>query len=252
MVRGGYDHNRNFGQAVPPNSPVLPFAPFPLLFLFTGNGHVIDPEDITKSKPNPFLGQKTLPFNWIIEWDRMSRKDDPNEAHFARKIDTHLAPPILNMVNEGTGKEIQDAANMPLRQLLRNLATRNLLRGYLLSIPTGQAMADAMGVKKLTEAELKQGNTDAVNAALEQGGLLEHTPLFYYLLKEAEVRVDGNSLGELGSRIVVETQIGIMRNDKNSFMNANGGWDPSKGVKLDGTTEIKTIRDFLAFADLTA
>ena len=43
-----------------------------------------------------------------------------------------------------------------------------------------------------------------------------------------------------------------MRNDKNSFMNVKGGWDPSKGVKLDGSKQIKTIRDFLAFADLTA
>ncbi len=252
MVRGGYDHNRNFGQPVPPNGAVLPFAAFALLFLFTGNGHIIDPEDITKSKPNPFAGQKTLPFNWIIEWDRMTRKDDPTEGHFARKIDTNLAPPLHNMVNEATEEAIQDDAGAPLRQLLRNLATRNLLRGYLLSIPTGQAMADAMGVAKLTEAELKKGNTDAVNTALADGGFLQNTPLFYYVLKEAEVRADGNSLGELGSRIVVETQIGIMRNDKNSFMNAKGGWDPAKGVKLDGGKEIRTIRDFLTFADLAA
>ena len=250
MVRGGYDHNRNFGQGVPPDSPLLPFAPFALLFLFTGNGHVLDPEDITKSKPNPFLGQKTLPFNWIVEWDRLSRKDDPNEAHMARKIDTVLAPPIHNMVNEGTDAAIQNDANKPLRQLLRNLATRNLLRGYLLSIPTGQAMADAMGVRKLTEAELKQGNSAAVNAALENGGFLKHTPAFYYILKEAEVRADGNSLGELGSRIVVETQIGIMRNDRNSFMKK--GFDPSEGVKLPGGGEIRTIRDFLKFAGVAA
>jgi hypothetical protein len=248
MVRGGYDHNRNFGQAVPPNSAVLPFASFDLLFLFTGNGHVINSEDITKSKLNPFLGQKTLPFNWIIEWDRFSRKDDPNEAHFARKIDTVLAPPIHNMVNEGTGPDIQDDANKPLRRLLRALATRNLLRGYLLSIPTGQAMADAMGIDKLSEDELRQGNPDAVNAALENGGFLQNTPAFYYILKEAEVRADGNSLGELGSRIVAETQIGLMRNDKNSFMQK--GWDPSKGVKLSDGSQIKTIRDLLKFAGL--
>lgn len=252
MVRGGYDHNRNFGQPVPPNSAVLPFASFNQLFLFTGNGHVLDPEDISKSKPNPFLGQKTLPFNWIIEWDRMSRKDDPNETHFARKIDTHLAPPLHNMVNEGTAQAIQDDAGKPLRQLLRNLATRNLLRGYLLSIPTGQAMADVMGVSRLSADELRQGNTDAVNDALQNGGFLEHTPAFYYILKEAEVRADGNSLGELGSRIVVETQIGLMRNDEHSFMNAKGGWDPSMGVKLAGGQEIRTIRDFLKFGDLEA
>ena len=72
------------------------------------------------------------------------------------------------------------------------------------------------------------------------------------MLKEAEVRADGNTLGELGSRIVAETQIGIMRGDKASFMNVNGGWSPAKGVKLPGNKEIRTIRDLFKFAELAA
>ena len=256
MVRAGYDHNRNFGRAVPPAGSVQPFASFEDLFRFTGNGHAIDPNDITKSTPNPFRGLPTLPFNWIIEWDRMSSKVDANEGHFARKIDTHLALPILNMVNEGTAAGIQDdvanPANKALRQLLRSLAQRNLLRGYLLSVPTGQAAAEEMGIAPLSADELKQGNTAAVDAALENGGFLDHTPLWYYILKEAEVRANGNTLGELGSRMVVETQLGIMSNDPNSYLNADDGWDPSKGVKLDNGDPIVTIRDFFAFADLAA
>jgi hypothetical protein len=247
MVRGGYDHNRNFGK--PGN--VAPFASFALLFTFTGNGHVIDKNDITKSVPNPFLGQKTLPFNWIIEWERFTRKNDPDEGHYARKIDTHLAPPILNMINEGTGQDIQDDAGKPLRQLLRSLAQRNLLRGYLLSIPTGQAVAAQMGVAPLTELEIKSGNTPEVNAALDGGGFVANTPLWYYLLKEAEIRANGNTLGELGSRIVAETQIGIMRNDPKSYLNVPGGWDPSEGVKLANGEPIVTIRDFFEFAGLS-
>jgi hypothetical protein len=250
MVRGGYDHNRNFGRPEPGATPVLPFAPFAELFRFTGNGFAIDPNDITKSTRNPFRGAPTLPFNWPVEYTRMARKFDANEAHMARKIDTHLAPPILNMVNEGTGADIQDGGHTALRQLLRSLSQRNLLRGYLLSLPTGQAVADAMGVDKLTEAELLQGNTDAVNTALTNGGFLEHTPLWYYILKEAEVRAAGNSLGELGSRIVVETQIGIMRADPRSYFHNPGGWSPSKGVKLANGDPIVTIRDFIAFAGL--
>ena len=255
MVRGAYDHNRNFGRAIPPATPVLPVAPFALLFLFTGNGHALDPNDPTKSTPNPLGGELTLPFNWIIEWDRLSNKADPNEAHFARKIDTRLVPPIHNMVNEGVGAKIQDDAdpnNRVLRLLLRSLAQRNLLRGYLLSIPTGQAVANEMGVPALSEAELRQGNTPEVNAALEAGGFLQHTPLWFYVLKEAEVRANGNSLGELGSRIVVETQIGLLRNDPRSYLNVDGGWDPSKGAKLAGGDPIVTIRDFFAFANLAA
>ncbi|MEA2825817.1 MAG: hypothetical protein QOG43_256 [Actinomycetota bacterium] len=243
MVRGGYDHNRNFGS--PGN--VLPFAAFNQLFLFTGNGFQIDPADPTKSVRNPFLGQPTLPFNWIIEFDRFTNKADPNEGHFARKIDTRIVPPITQMVNEGTGSAIQDDAGKPIRELLRHLGQRNLVRGYLLSIPTGQAVAAELGVVPLSEDELQQGNTPEVNAALAQGGFLEHTPLWYYVLKEAEVRANGNSLGEVGSRIVCETLIGVLRNDPDSYLNQPTGWDPSDGVTLPNGDPITTIRDFLSF-----
>ena len=243
MVRGGYDHNRNFGK--PGN--VLPFASFDQLFLFTGNGFQRDPADPTKSIRKPFLGQPTLPFNWIIEFDRFTNKADPDEGHFARKIDTRLVPPITQMVNEGTASGIQDDAGKPIRELLRHLGQRNLVRGYLLSIPTGQAVAAELGVIPLSEAELQQGNTPAVNAALAQGGFLQRTPLWYYVLKEAEVRANGNSLGEVGSRIVCETLIGVLRNDPESYLNVAGGWDPSDGVTLPNGDPITTIRDLLSF-----
>jgi len=229
MVRAGYDHNRNFGKRFDGTDPVQPFASFDDLFRFTGNGFARDPNDRTKSSPNPFRGTPTLPFNWIIEWDRLTNKTDPDENHSARKIDTRLAPPITEMVNEGTNKSIQDDANKELRVMLRHLARRNLLRGYLLSIPTGQSDAAEMGVPVLSETELRQGNTDELNTALEQGGFLQHTPLWYYVLKEAEVRANGNSLGELGSRILCETIIGLLRNTPNSFLNKKGGLGPLRG-----------------------
>jgi hypothetical protein len=254
MVRAAYDHNRNFGVAVPPKD-TRNDASFALLFRFTGNGHRVVAADPTKSTPNPFAGEPTLPFNWIIEWDRFTSKADTDETHFARKIDTRLAPPIHNMVNEGLEKELQDdndPTDKVLRLLLRDLAQRNLLRGYLLSIPTGQAVAKAMGVPVLSQDELRKGNTPEVNAALEAGGFLPNTPLWYYVLKEAEVRANGNSLGELGSRIVVETQIGLLLSDDKSYLNVDDGWDPSKGVRLANGDPIVTIRDFFAFADLAA
>lgn len=253
MVRGAYDHNRNFGRAVPPEPNLANVATFDQLFQFTGNGHTIDPNDITKSVHNPFRHAATLPFNWPIEWDRMTNKGDANEAHFARKIDTRLVDPLHNMVNRGVEPELQDDAGKPIRQLLRSLAQRNLLRGYLLSIPTGQAMAKAMGIAPLTAEEIQRGNTQAVNTALVNGGFVANTPLWFYVLKEAEIREDGNSLGELGSRIVVETQIGIIRNDPSSYLNADDGpWDPSLGVRLESGDPIVTIRDFFNFADLPA
>lgn len=254
MVRGGYDHNRNFGRRGPGQGegpPVAPFAAFDQLFLFTGNGFQRDPNDPTKSIRNPFLGAPTLPFNWIIEWKRMIRKEDTDETHFARRIDTRLAPPITSdgMVNEGTEEGIQGPADQALRVLLRHLARRNLLRGYLLSIPTGQAMAAEMGVAPLSEEELRRGNPDSVNTALEEGGFLRSTPLWYYVLKEAEIRANGNSLGELGSRIVCETIIGLLKHDRNSYLNTYGK-SCMDAVRLPNGDPVVSIRDFLEFAGL--
>ncbi len=109
-----------------------------------------------------------------------------------------------------------------------------------------------MGVAPLTEEEMRKNNSDELNGALERGGFLKNTPLWYYVLKEAEVRANGNSLGELGSRIVCETVVGLLRNDRNSYLNARGGWDPSEGVRLDNDDPIVSIRDFLAFTGVPA
>ena len=89
-----------------------------------------------------------------------------------------------------------------------------------------------MGVAPLSANELRLGNSGPLNQVLEDNGFLERTPLWYYVLKEAEVRANGNSLGELGSRIVCETIIGQLFNDPHSYLQRRRVWDPSKGVKL--------------------
>jgi hypothetical protein len=253
MVRAAYDHNRNFGR--PGN--VVPSASFDLLFAFTGNG---SQRDRTTGKVilNPFLGgSKVLPFNWIIEWDRFVDKGSSVPDHFARKIDTRLAPPLRDLINQGNALALDPTPE--IRAILKRLARRNLLRGYHLSIPTGQSVAAAMGIAPLSENELRLGNSGPLNQVLEDNGFLRETPLWYYVLKEAEVRANGNSLGELGSRIVCETIIGQLMNDPDSYLNHHDAWDPSKGVKLpnpggdpDQGDLIVTIRDFFRFAGLIA
>jgi hypothetical protein len=233
MVRGGYDFNRNFGK--PGN--VLPFAPFGLIFAFTG-----------AARPEPFAGRTTvLPANWVIEWDRMVHKGDSDSGHFARKIDTRLAPPLNDMINQISPQEVLPP---PIQTILKSLATRNLLRGYQLAIPTGQAVAGALGVAPLTEDELRQGNSDEVNAALTEGGFLTATPLWFYVLKEAEVRANGNSLGEVGSRIVAETIIGQLLADPDSYLQRGSGWTPMFGAVLPDGEPIVTIADLFRFAGL--
>jgi len=132
---------------------------------------------------------------------------------------------------------------------------RNLLRGYRLAIPTGQAVARSLGIEPLTREELLsvpgvEGPAPSpVGDALIDGDFLETTPLWFYVLKEAEVLREGNRLGPVGSRIVAETIIGQLRADPTSFLNR--GWDPSNGVTVgaDGR-QVDSIISFLQFADM--
>jgi hypothetical protein len=235
MVRGFYDYNRNFGRP----GVVIGSASFRLIFAFTGS-----------ARPEPFNGggTLTLPFNWVIEWNRFVDKGDNLPDHFARKIDTQLAPPLFDMINQIS--EENEGLPEAVKNILKRLAVRNLLRGYQLAIPTGQAVADALGVAPLTEEELRRNNSDAVNTALADGGFLQTTPLWFYVLKEAEARANGNSLGEVGSRIVVETLIGQLRADSGSYLNQDGGWSPEQGVPLDDGEPIVTIKDLFRFGGL--
>ena len=75
------------------------------------------------------------------------------------------------------------------------------------------------------------------------------------MLKEAEVREGGERLGEVGSRLVAETFIGVLLNDPESYLAKDASWDPSKKtpgsggpLKLSDGRTIKKIGDLLEFA----
>ncbi|MCZ2860665.1 peroxidase family protein [Blastococcus sp. VKM Ac-2987] len=243
MIRGAYDWNENFGAP----GTRLPSSPFGLLFLFTGNGGL--------------GGDTKLPDNWPARFERLTGAeerpaDTPDNVpvRVARKIDTRIASPLADLSNEGTS-EISDRT----RRMLKRLAVRNLLRGYRLAIPTGQAVARSLGIPSLRREELiavpgagggRPVPPSPVDDALIDGGFLEDTPLWFYVLKEAEVLGQGERLGPVGSRIVAETIIGQLRADPTSFLNGTPAWDPSAGVTLAGGQPVDSITAFLRFAKM--
>ncbi|MCO1661008.1 peroxidase family protein [Pseudonocardia humida] len=228
MVRGAYDWNENF-----------PRATFEQLFSFTGNGGL---------RPNPsFPVNPTLPDNWPARFRRLTGIDPQTDgglpARLARKIDTHLAPPLSTLLNEGGG-----ATSGEIRRLLKRLATRNLLRGYRLAVPTGQAVATQLGITPLTVAQLSSPPGPVGNVLQDHPELLGATPLWFYVLKEAEILGEGDRLGPVGSRIVAETILGQLRADPTSYLNK--GFDPATGVTRPDGGPVRTIIDFLEFAGM--
>jgi len=107
--------------------------------------------------------------------------------------------------------------NMPKEQIppgsINNLAKRNLTRGARLGLPSGQSVARAMGLEPLSDDEL----------ALPQGG---PAPLWYYVLREAEIQQSGERLGPVGSRIVAEVFLGLLVADPSSYLSNEPGWKP--------------------------
>jgi len=78
--------------------------------------------------------------------------------------------------------------------------------------------------------------------------LHESTPLWYYVLKEAEIMENGLRLGPVGGRIVGEVIIGLLQLDRNSYMADEPHWRPTLPTKSGKVTGEFTMVDFLSFA----
>jgi len=103
------------------------------------------------------------------------------------------------------------------------------------SLPSGQLIASAMGVTPLAAADL---------AELGPYGFQSSTPLWYYVLKEAEVVADGLHLGPVGGRIVAEVLIGLIQSDPSSYLVHKPRWKPT----LTSAGSSFRMTDFLTFA----
>jgi hypothetical protein len=107
-------------------------------------------------------------------------------------------------------------------------------------LPSGQRIAQEMGLPPLTNEELTE---------LQQfrASFVTATPLFYYILKEAQVREDGLRLGPVGARIVAEVFIGLLQLDPDSYLSVQPDWLPTLPTH-DGTPQSFGIIDLLTFA----
>lgn len=234
MVRAAYDFNVNFQP-----------ASLDLLFTFTALSGQLG-EDLGL----PPSDTDTLPENWIIQWENFFDPQGGEPRSKARRLDTELVEP-LQRLRIVTGQQEGGLA--------ASLAARNLLRGYLLRMPTGQAVARALqqklqgapNIPVLTKQQVRQGAANQQQKqALEDGGFLDRTPLWYYILAEAAVLGEnGQHLGPVGSTIVAEVLVGLVRRSPDSILDPQTDWKPNLPSKEPGKF---TLADLLRFAGVLA
>ncbi|HEV2778879.1 MAG TPA: peroxidase family protein [Actinophytocola sp.] len=198
LVRPSYRANRDGDAGGNPATGAPAF--FGFIFDPAGEGQR-DPVDLRGGAraPRRFIGWETF-FNFGGVWAQHVR---PNKL-----IDTSISTPLFRL----------PLAAIPSRDAPISLAQRNLLRHLTWSLPSGQRIAAATGSPVLGSSnfpELRPYNL----------GLDASTPLWYYILREAQVFNQGTRLGPVGGRIVAETIIGLLQLDEFSYLNS--GFRPS-------------------------
>jgi hypothetical protein len=215
-------------------------------------------------------GFKSFPAEWGIDWKLFFGDIDPAHQGKARvqpsyKIDSSLVNPLGFLPEFSDGVPPPDRITKDNLQAkarpgtLPNLALRNLRRGHMMGLPSGQDVARAMGLTPLKPSHILIGKAVFDDGELQSKpitqvspNLAHNTPLWAYILAEANAQwlaavkkagatgdaanQIGTRLGPVGGRIVAETLIGLVLSDSHSFLRQHPRWVPwasAAGVKDD-------------------
>lgn len=186
-------------------------------------------EDGNASDPNDLRGGKRAPRRFV-DWQTFFDFGDGN-VRPNKIIDTRISTVLFHL----PGSDVPSPGLPDDGQI--SLPSRNLIRHVNFGLPSGQAVAARIGVEVL--------GSDAL-AELAPFGMTQSTPLWYYILKEAEVLEGGLRLGPVGSAIVGEVFIGLLRADSTAYLNANPSFTPTL-PSAAGTGQFE-MTDLLRFA----
>lgn len=183
---------------------------------------------------------RALNLDEAIHWPTLLGRGEP-----AMRIDTAIASPLFKLES----KDIHSYVNSPMPHLPHTLPVRTLVRGAKNRLPTGQDVAKRMGVLPLNPtAKTVDGVPYDPASHLQSLGLSEATPLWYYILLEAEVNQIGETLGELGSRLLIETVNGALRYDPNSYLSQKPDRTPGPWKKTG--KHVMTLLDLATLVGL--
>jgi hypothetical protein len=192
-------------------------------------GIIFDPSQENSPDPDDLRGgfrARRRFIGWQTFFDFGDGNMRPNKL-----IDTKISTPLFDL----------PLAAIASGDPPTSLPQRNLLRHVTWQLPSGQSIANHMRVPALSASDLSELKNFGLN-------LQDSTPLWYYILKEAEVMEKGLRLGPVGGRIVGEVIIGLLQLDRNSFLADEPNWKPTLPTRSGKVTGDFRMVDFLTFA----
>jgi Animal haem peroxidase len=167
-----------------------------------------------QSNPVPLfpdlLGFRAVPREHAVDWKLFFDAPGAESAQRAKKMDGKLVKALIELPVAVTGETEIEAYH--------SLAVRDLQRGQGVGLPSGEAVARHLGIAPLTADEVGIAST----------GWHGETPLWYYILREADVCAGGHRLGPVGGLIVAEVLVGLVSADATSFLQSRQAWRPKK------------------------
>jgi hypothetical protein len=157
------------------------------------------------------IGFRPVEADSVLEWPLLFDVPGHGPAQRAKRLDGTLAPSLIMLPQEITGDVSDDAYH--------SLAARDLQRGQATGLPSGEAVARALGVEPL----------DGADVGLAPHGWEGETPLWFYVLRESLARAGGDHLGPVGGRIVADVIVAIVDQDPESYRANDPGWRPTLG-----------------------
>ena len=197
----------------PGDDPYIPFEFADAAYRY-GHSQVRDAYRVNKEfGPVPvfpdLMGFGAVPIGHAIDWSLQFDVPGREPAQRSKKIDGKLPRSLISLPRQISGEDEGSAYS--------SLANRDLQRGQAVGLPSGEAVARELGAEPLSPDQV-----GLAAAAWEQ-----ETPLWLYILKEAEVLQNGDRLGPVGGRIVGEVLIGIIDADPESFRSVDQSWRPT-------------------------
>jgi hypothetical protein len=144
---------------------------------------------------------------------------------------------------------LPDHQREPIK-IRRALAALNLLRGWRLGLPSGQAVARHMEMEALSDEQLFDSE-DADRKEARGKLLTDHpgsfngnAPLWFYILREAEIAGNSQHLGPVGGTIIAEVIAGLIREDRHSFLAQWPKWRPTLPSAVAGHFTMADLINF--------
>jgi hypothetical protein len=196
------------------------------------------PEAVGLVGDNPLLPGDVI--DWSFFFDFGGPTAQPVRPLDTLISDTLFALPVAALPPgpDANGRDTSTERNLPRRNLLRASEPTSVLTGSV-GLATGEeaeryAQQRIAGLRDAT-AEVKSLLARRLKAAgFPPFAFANRTPLWLFILAEAEATQKSHRLGELGSHLVDEFLLGSLRCDMGSVLYASAadlqGWEPTAAI----------------------